>query len=116
MNEVKYKLFSVGKILLMLIFCLIISICIYLGSFIFAFGVWHCPAGNCHTPLWADLTIFMLWMSPFLVFAAGAYICRDPVYELTDNKYARVSMLLAFTLFPLWVFAGFIVYAIISRN
>ena len=112
----KSKLFSVGKILLGIVFCLIVSACIYLGSTIFVFGAWHCPHGNCQTATWINVVIFLIFVSPLLIFSIGAYLCCDAVYALTDSKYLRMFVFLAFSLFPLCIFTGLIVYAVISRN
>lgn len=114
MNETKNKLLSAVKILSALIFCLIISLCIYLASMIIVYGAWHCPSGNCRTSVWVDAAIFLIWFSPLFIFIGGAYVCRNAVYSLTTNKFLRVIILAAFALFPLFLVAGIIVYAVNS--
>lgn len=116
MNQTESKLFSAGKILGGLVFCLLVSLGIYAASLFFIYGAWHCPAGNCQTPLWVDVAVFALLASPFLVFILGAYLARRAVYALTENAFLRVLLLLLFAGFPLLLFAGFVVYAVNSTN
>src|ERR1041384_900369 len=96
MSQTESKLLSIGKILGGAAFCLVISLGIYAASIFFIFGVWHCPSGNCQTPLWVNVTVFLLLSSPFLVFIIGAYLSRGAVYALTENKFLRVLLLLIF--------------------
>lgn len=115
MSDVKAKIFTVLKICLAIFGCLIVSTSIYLGSSIFVYAAWHCPPPCEHkTPLWVDLTILLLFLSPFLVFTIGAYLCRNAIYFLTESKILRVLLLLSFALFPLFIFVGFVIYVINS--
>ncbi len=115
MSETNSKLFSIGKILGGLFFCLIVSLAVYFVSMFVAFGAWHCSSGNCRTTTnWLDIAVFSMWLSPFLIFAFGAYLCRNAVSTLTENRFLRVLMLFAFTLFPVFLIAGFIIYAVNS--
>lgn len=112
MSETNSKLFSIGKILGGLFFCLIVLLSVYLISMFVAFGAWHCSSGNCRTTTnWLDIAVFSMWLSPFLIFAVGAYLCRNAIYALTAHRFLRVLMLLAFALFPVYLIAGFIIYA-----
>lgn len=116
MSQIESKLFSAGKILGGLAFCLLISLGIYAASIFFIYAAWHCPAGNCQTSLWADITVFSLLASPFLVFIIGAYLAREAIYALTENVFLRVLLLLIFACFPILLFAGFAVYAVNSTD
>lgn len=116
MSQIESKLFSAGKILGGLAFCLLISLGIYAASIFLIYAAWHCPAGNCQTSLWADITVFSLLASPFFVFATGAYLSRRAVYALTEKVFLRVLILLIFACFPLLLFAGLVIYAVNSTN
>lgn len=115
MSHAKAKIFTVLKICLAIFGCLIVSISIYLGSSIFVYAAWHCPPPCEHkTPMWIDLTILLIFLSPFLVFTIGAYLCRNAIYSLTESKILRVLLLLFFAFFPIFLFVGFVFYAVNS--
>lgn len=115
-EQANSKLFSVGVILGGMIFCLIISLCIYVISMFVAFAAWHCPPGKCEPRTLLDLTVFSLWLSPFLIFSLGAYLCRKSIFNLTTNKLWQTLLFMIFGLFPAFIIAGILVYIIISPN
>jgi hypothetical protein len=116
MSEATSKLFSVGKIAGGFLFCLIISLLIYLSSMMLIFGAWHCPSGNCPKPAWIDITVFLLLASPLLIFSIGAYLCRIAVYELTKSLILRLIILSTFALFPFYLLVGLIANIIITAK
>ena len=117
MNETKSKISSIGKIFLGLVFCSIVSVCIYLGSMIFIYGAWHCPPPHlCETAVWVNIVILLLLISPLFIFAVGAYLCRDAVYDLTSGKYLRIALLAAFASCPVYLLIGIIIFAAVSSN
>lgn len=116
MSESESKLFSFGKILAGFIFCLVISVCIYLLSMFFVYAAWHCPSGNCQTKTWVDIVIFAIFASPLLVFIIGAYFSRNAVFALTENRFLRFLILMIFACSPILLIAGFVIYAINSTN
>ncbi len=116
MSENANRMYYVGKIIFALFFCLIISAGIYFCSMIFIYGAWHCPRGNCQTPVWVDLTVFLLLANPIFIFAAGAYFIRKTFYSMTESKIYRVLLISSFALFPVFVFSGLIFYLVISSK
>lgn len=110
------KLFVIGIIFARLVFCLVISLGIYLISTIFVYAAWHCPAGNCETATWSNLIIFAIFASPFPIFIFGAYFSRHSIYALTENAIARFLIFMVFACFPLLLLVAFITYAVNSTN
>jgi hypothetical protein len=107
------KISAVLKLILALFLCGLISLGIYLLAMPFIYGVWHCPPPReCSAPAWAEYSVFFILLSPFLVFAGGAYFCRGIVAQLTKIKFLRVILLLGFAFFPLFITVLLAVYII----
>lgn len=115
MSNANTKISAVLKLFLALGFCLVISLGIYLIATPFIFGAWHCPHPPCNSPDWIQWTVFLILLSPLLVFTIGAYLSRGVVADLTETKFLRVLTLLIFAFFPILMLAGLIVYIINSN-
>ena len=110
----KFKAFF--KLILALFVCIAVSMGIYLAAVPFIYGAWHCPPPReCSTPAWAEYTVFFILLSPFLVFAGGAYLCRNIARSISQSNILRALILLVFALFPLLALAALIAY-IVSDN
>lgn len=115
MSQADGKLFTVGKILAMLISCSIISLFICAASVMYVFGIGDCAPKDCQaTVLSNDFTAYLALLSPLFVFTFGAYICTDQIFSLTENNFWRVLMILAFALFPYYLIGGLFIYAVNS--
>lgn len=114
MDKPNSNFFSIGKILAMLFFCSLISLFIYAVSIFYVFGIGNCPPGGCRTTAWENFAAYMVLLLPFFVFIFGAYLCRTDIRALTTIKFLRVILFAAFALFPLYLAAGLMIYAVNS--
>ena len=113
MTTAPSKISSVFKLCLALFVCAAVSLGVYLVATPFIYGAWHCPPPRrCETPAWADYTVFLILLSPLLVFAIGAYLCRHIVAAISHSKILRSLILLVFGLFPLLALAALIAYIV----
>ena len=111
--EMSDKILPVLKLFLALFLCGLLSLGVYALATPFVYAMWHCPPPReCDNPAWIEFSILFIISSPVLIFALGAYFCRNLVVALTETKFLRVVLLLGFTLFPLFVFGLLIVYIV----
>lgn len=115
MSATSNKLFLVGKISLMLIFCLGISLIIGFFSIIYVFGISDCVLDKCQSSILGNIAAYLVLLSPLLIFSIGAYLCRNDINALTKIKFRRVILFLSFALFPIYFLVGFIIYAVNSK-
>lgn len=113
-NQPSSKFLLICQIILALFCCFAASLGIYLLAVPFIYGAWHCPHPPCDSPDWIQWTVFLILLSPLLVFAVGAYLCRNIVASLTAVKILRVVVLFGFAAFPLILFAALIIYIVNS--
>jgi hypothetical protein len=113
MNTTTGKILTTLKLAYALFSCCLLSLGVYLLAAPLVYGAWHCPPpAVCDTPLWINLIILFIFLSPLLIFTGGAYLCRSIVASLAQSKILRAVVFILFGLFPLLVFGGLIVYII----
>jgi len=111
MNETMGKIFSILKLIGALFICCLLSLGVYLLAFPFVYGAWHCPPpAKCDLPLWVNLIILFIFLSPLLIFALGAYLCREIIRSLSQSKILRAVVFTLFALFPFLLFGSLIAY------
>ena len=117
MNSATGKILSILKLACALFLCCLLSLGVYLLAAPFVYGVWHCPPpSKCDTPLWINLIVLFVFLSPLLIFAAGAYLCREIIASLGQSKITRAVVFILFALFPLFVFGGLIACIILDAR
>ena len=112
MSDTKTKIYAALKLISAIVLCLFFSLIIYLLATPFIFGAWHCPSPPCNSPDWIQWTVFLILVSPLLVFTFGAYLCRKIIESLSEVKLVRGLIFAGFALFPLILWGGLIVYII----
>jgi len=95
----------------------LLSLGVYLLATPFVYGAWHCPPpAKCATPLWINLIVLFVFLSPLLIFAAGAYHCREIIASLGQSKILRAVVFTLFALFPILALGGLIAYIILDTR
>lgn len=109
------KKVSVGKIILAVFLCFVMSLATYIIAVPFIYAVWHCPPPReCNTPeIWHWL-VFAILLSPILYFFIGALFSRKDIAVLTASKPLRLTLFLIFALLPIFCFVGLIIYIVNS--
>jgi hypothetical protein len=109
MDATPRKISSIFKLFLALLICGILSLGIYLAAVPFIYAVWHCPPPReCSAPAWMQYLVFFILLAPLLIFAGGAYLCRNVVGSISQSKLLRALILVLFALFPLFALAALI--------
>lgn len=117
MNGTMDKTFSVLKLAGALFLCSLLSLGVYLLAVPFVYGAWHCPPpAKCDSPLWVNLIVLFIFLSPLLIFALGAYLCREIIRSLSQSKILCAVVFTLFALFPLLLFGGLIAYIIFDTT
>jgi len=117
MNKSTGKIFSVLKLIGALFLCCLLSLGVYLLAVPFVYGAWHCPPpSKCDSPLWVNLIVLFIFLSPLLIFVFGAYLCREIIRSLGESKILRAALFALFALFPVLLFGGLIAYIIFDTT
>ncbi|MGI8670410.1 MAG: hypothetical protein ACR2J3_11305 [Aridibacter sp.] len=117
MNNTPNKFFTLLKIILALLFCLLISFGVYFASVPIIYAAWHCPdPSRCNSPNWLQWLVLFILISPVPIFILGAYLSRKMISTLTQNKFLRAVIFFGFAIFPILLWIGLVIYIVESAK